>query len=80
MLIVILSAVAPYSHLGNFDIDFLVFCHRSQIMSLKFTVFERVWNSAVKFQMVQKQKREIIEVCKTEWNYLSLLLFFIVKV
>jgi len=47
--VVMLSAVAPYSHLGNFDIDFFVFCHRFQIMSLKFTVFERVGNSAVKF-------------------------------
>ncbi len=52
--------------LGNCDIDFFVFCQRFQIMSLEFQTFERVQNSAVKFQELLRRKREITKLSKAE--------------
>jgi hypothetical protein len=50
--------------LGNCDIDFIVFRHRLRITRLKFLKFERSQNSAVKFQIAQKKKREIVKLSK----------------
>jgi hypothetical protein len=50
--------------LGYCDIVFFVFRHRLQIMSPKYSKFERVKNSAVKFQIAQTLKARNYESYK----------------
>ncbi len=55
--------------LGKCDIDIFVFRHCLRITKLKFLKFERSQNSAVKFQIAQKKKREIVKLSKVGWEY-----------
>ena len=48
--------------IGKYDINFFVFFHHFLIMSPKFLKFKRVQNSAVKFRIAQKRKREITKL------------------
>ncbi len=61
------------STLGNCDINFLVFCHRFLITSLKFLKFKRVQNSVVKFLNSAKAKPRKYE----SWQSGTKLLFTI---